>query len=129
MYFKYSTSAVGLLHEYFPKSAFHVVGRNSRAIWQVFTLECPRMRLERFKCCWNTIRMFRKQLEFSWNSVGIHFLLECSWNVLSMSKTFQPPTRMGQNSWNAVGSFRTQLEYPGIDKEFSFQLHSCSFFL
>ena len=91
-----------LLHEYFPKSVFHVVGRNSRAIWQVFTLECPRMRLERFKCCWNAIRIFRTQLEFSWNSVGIHFLLECSWKVLSMSKTFQLPTRIGQNSWNVV---------------------------
>ena len=80
MYFKCSASAVGLLHEYFHKSAFHVVGRSSRAIWQVFTLECPRMRLERFKCCWNAIRIF--YLECNWNEVGIQLEYISCWNAV-----------------------------------------------
>ena len=97
---------------------------NSRAVWQVFMLECPRMRLECFKCCWNVIRMFRTQLEWSWNAVGIHFFLECSWKVLSMSKTFQPPTRMGQNSWNVVGMQLEVLERSWNIQEWTKNFHS-----
>ena len=86
--------------------------------------ESSRMRLERFKCCWNVIRMFRTQLEWSWNAVGIHFLLECSWKVLSMSKTFQPPTRMDQNSWNVAGMQLEVLERSWNIQEWTKNFHS-----
>ena len=107
-----------------PNPCSTLLERNSRAIWQVFMLEWPRKRLERFECCWNVIRMFRMQLEWSWNAVGIHFLLECSWKVLSMSKTFQPPTRMDQNSWNVAGMQLEVLERSWNIQEWAKNFHS-----
>ena len=62
--------------------------------------------------------------------------LECSWNTFPLGMQLESfeheqniPTahKNGPESlecgWNEAGSFRTQLEYPGMDKEFSFQLH------
>ena len=81
MYFKCSTSAVGLLHEYFPKSAFHVVRRNSRAIWQVFTLEYPRMRLEVSNVS-NVVGTPYEYLERNWNEVGMKLEYISCWNAV-----------------------------------------------
>ena len=103
-----------------PNPRYTLLERNSRAIWQVFMLLCPRMD----RNVSNAVGMLYECLERSWNAVGIHFLLECSWKVLSMSKTFQPPTRMDQHSWNVVGMQLEVLERSWNIQKWTKSFHS-----
>ena len=72
----------------------------------------------------NVVGISYEYLEHSWNAVGIHFLLECSSKVLSMSKTFQQSTRMDQNSWNVVAMQLEVLERSWNIQEWTKNFHS-----
>jgi len=77
---------------------------HSRHTWDIQTgfelawhFDSHRMGLECVECCWNAVRIFRKQSEavsihFQCRSIFLHF--ECTPTVLSMKKTFLPVTRI-----------------------------------
>ena len=69
------------------------------------------------------------KLECSWNTFPLGMQLESFEHEQNIPTAHKNGPELLECSWNAAGSFRTQLEYPGMDKEFSFQLHFCSFFL
>ena len=80
MYFKCSTSAVGLLHEYCPKSTFHVVGTELTCNLASFYVGMPK----------NALGTFQMLLECHtniWNVVGMK--LECSWNTFPLGMQWE----------------------------------------
>ena len=54
-------------------------------------------------------------LERSWNEVGMQ--LESFEHEQNIPTAHKNGPESLECSWNAAGSFRTQLEYPGVDKE------------
>ena len=86
----------------------------------------------------HVVGMSYEYLERSWNEVGMQLEYISFWNAVRnfwawAKHSNRPQAKNGPEYLEcdcvAVGSFKKQLEYPGMDKEFSFQLHFCSFFL
>ena len=74
------------------------------------------------ECHRNISNAVGMELESSWNTFPLGMPLERFEHEQNIPTTHKNGPELLESSWNAAESFRIWLEYPGMYKEFSFQL-------
>ena len=110
-----------------PNPRSMLLERNSRAVWQVVMLACPRIIKDHQECDWNisnVVGMSYEYLERSWNQVGMQLEYISCWNVVGKFWAWAKHSNHPQEWTRIVGMQLEVLECSWNIQEWTKNFHS-----